>query len=278
MSLAMSAAPFEGVDNNSIEYNNQNYRKKQHNKTQRNVVKDMLNPDKVNSVLQSIHASLSDPIGASSNQMKGFMNEEVDGNSLGDYYSNPPPNPMSIGSQRASFKEGMQVVSGTNDGSMSDIQNPNPNTNDEDLDLNNFSSNYHDDESAHDYYKKFVPNFNPNMMMKTNTAAKSIPYYSASPSTATTTTTTNSSANSPLNHYAQNPDFKPSQIQTQSTTMYGDNHDVLIQKLNYMINLLEEKQDERTNNVTEEVVLYSFLGIFMIFIVDSFTRVGKYTR
>jgi hypothetical protein len=45
-----------------------------------------------------------------------------------------------------------------------------------------------------------------------------------------------------------------------------------------MINLLEEHQDERTNNVTEEVVLYSFLGIFIIFVVDSFARVGKYVR
>ena len=45
-----------------------------------------------------------------------------------------------------------------------------------------------------------------------------------------------------------------------------------------MINLLEDQQDERTNNVTEEVVLYSFLGIFIIFVVDSFARVGKYIR
>jgi hypothetical protein len=45
-----------------------------------------------------------------------------------------------------------------------------------------------------------------------------------------------------------------------------------------MINLLEEQQDEKTNNITEEVVLYSFLGIFIIFIVDSFARVGKYVR
>jgi hypothetical protein len=28
----------------------------------------------------------------------------------------------------------------------------------------------------------------------------------------------------------------------------------------------------------EEVILYSFLGVFIIFIVDSFARVGKYTR
>jgi hypothetical protein len=54
--------------------------------------------------------------------------------------------------------------------------------------------------------------------------------------------------------------------------------DVLLQKINYMISLLEDQQDERTNNVTEEVVLYSFLGIFIIFIVDSFAKVGKYVR
>jgi hypothetical protein len=54
--------------------------------------------------------------------------------------------------------------------------------------------------------------------------------------------------------------------------------DVLMDKLNYMIHLLEEQQDEKTGNVTEEVILYSFLGIFIIFIVDSFYYVGKYTR
>jgi len=58
----------------------------------------------------------------------------------------------------------------------------------------------------------------------------------------------------------------------------GSGNDVLLNKINYMINLLEEQQDERTNNVTEEVILYSFLGIFIIFLVDSFARVGKYTR
>jgi high-affinity K+ transport system ATPase subunit B len=56
------------------------------------------------------------------------------------------------------------------------------------------------------------------------------------------------------------------------------NNDLLMQKLNYMINLLEEQQDEKTNNVTEEVILYSFLGIFIIFIADSFAKVGKYVR
>jgi high-affinity K+ transport system ATPase subunit B len=68
------------------------------------------------------------------------------------------------------------------------------------------------------------------------------------------------------------------QSQTNNYSYGNGNNDVLLNKINYMINLLEDQQDERTNNVTEEVVLYSFLGIFIIFVVDSFARVGKYTR
>ena len=54
--------------------------------------------------------------------------------------------------------------------------------------------------------------------------------------------------------------------------------DVLLEKLNYMVHLLEEQKNEKTNNVTEEVVLYCFLGVFVIFITDSFARASKYTR
>ena len=66
--------------------------------------------------------------------------------------------------------------------------------------------------------------------------------------------------------YKRNPVNRPYYKQTYEEPVGGQ--DVLVQKLNYMINLLEEKQDERTNNVTEEVVFYSFLGIFIIFVVD----------
>ena len=58
----------------------------------------------------------------------------------------------------------------------------------------------------------------------------------------------------------------------------GVNKDELLTKLNQIIYLLEEQQDEKTNNVTEELVLYLFLGVFVIFVVDSFARAGKYTR
>jgi len=52
----------------------------------------------------------------------------------------------------------------------------------------------------------------------------------------------------------------------------------LMEKLNYMIRLLEEQQHEQTQNITEEFILYGLLGVFMIYLVDSFSRVGKYVR
>lgn len=57
------------------------------------------------------------------------------------------------------------------------------------------------------------------------------------------------------------------------------NKDQMMEKMNYMIHLLEEQKDEKSNSVIEELILYGFLGIFMIFMVDSFSKVGgKYTR
>lgn len=58
----------------------------------------------------------------------------------------------------------------------------------------------------------------------------------------------------------------------------GNDPSKVIEKINYMIHLLEEQQIEKTANITEEFILYTFLGVFVIFIVDSFTKAGKYTR
>ena len=52
----------------------------------------------------------------------------------------------------------------------------------------------------------------------------------------------------------------------------------LMEKINYMIHMLEAQQSEKTSHITEEFILYTFLGIFIIYIVDSFARAGKYTR
>ena len=267
----MLAAPFDGSesndDNNEIHNNNQNYKKRQHNRTQKNVMKNMFNPEKINSVLQSIHDTMNNGT------------TDIDGNSLGDYYSNPPPNPTSIGSQRAAdIRESTATTTGMREGMQSNSNEdhysvPSPVTTNDDLDLNNFQGNYFDEKGAEEYYKKFVPNYTPSMMLKTQ-PGKTSPYYQQQQQ---------QQQQKPSFHKNDIP-FFPSTITPPSQNIHTtqkpnyDNHDILIQKLNYMIHLLEEKQDERTNNVTEEVVLYSFLGIFIIFVVDSFTRVGKYTR
>ena len=72
----------------------------------------------------------------------------------------------------------------------------------------------------------------------------------------------------------------------ESAQYYGKNSQASIrnddrrfmEKINYMIHLLEEQQMEKTNNVMEEFVLYSLLGVFVIYVVDSFSRSGKYLR
>ena len=71
-----------------------------------------------------------------------------------------------------------------------------------------------------------------------------------------------------MNHHSRNEGFENS----------IDSESELMQKLNYMINLLEEQHDDKIKSVTEEIVLFGFLGVFIIYVVDSFAKVGKYVR
>ena len=112
---------------------------------------------------------------------------------------------------------------------------------DANMDLNNITTVYEDEQLKERYY-----NNNHSQI------------YNNANNTNTNNTNTNSTANN--NKYVQ------------------VNNEQLLQKMNYMIQLLENNTNEKTNNVTEEIILYSFLGIFMIFIVDSFSKTGKYVR
>jgi len=58
----------------------------------------------------------------------------------------------------------------------------------------------------------------------------------------------------------------------------GASGDKLMDRINYMTQMLESLQMEKTNHVAEEFVLYTLLGVFMIYIVDGFSRGGKYIR
>ena len=85
-----------------------------------------------------------------------------------------------------------------------------------------------------------------------------------------------------LDDYAANEKYYKQYIpyinKSQNNPNYNGNKDLLFEKLNYMIHILEENKDQKTQNVTEELVLYMFLGVFVIFVVDSFAKAGKYTR
>ena len=85
--------------------------------------------------------------------------------------------------------------------------------------------------------------------------------------------------NKNLSNYATSYD-PPKNVQSKqpSYAKMGINNDSLMEKINYMIHLLEDQQHEKTDNITEEFLLYTFLGVFVIFVVDSFARAGKYTR
>jgi hypothetical protein len=151
---------------------------------------------------------------------------------------NPPPKPESMGVLKTTPPK---------EGFISPLgktvgKAPVPNDNGRDkLDLNDYS-NYGDSKSIEEYYKSMLPGYNPQQ----------------------------NNVNTSYNSYRE-----PQSIDMNNSYK---SQDVLMQKLNYVISLLEDQHDEKTNNVTEEVILYSFLGIFMIFIADTFVTAGKYTR
>jgi len=55
-------------------------------------------------------------------------------------------------------------------------------------------------------------------------------------------------------------------------------NDELLSKLDRVIEMFEEQREIKTTQKNEEIVLYCFLGVFTIYILDSFVSIGKYTR
>ena len=94
---------------------------------------------------------------------------------------------------------------------------------------------------------------------------------------------TNNAANITLGNYQQvyTPQVTPINKPYYATMGIGvgDSSDSkVMEKINYMIHMLENMEHEKTANVTEEFVLYTFLGVFVIYVLDSFSRTGKYVR
>jgi hypothetical protein len=222
MSLAMFAASIDDNSNitlpNNLRDSENIINQKRHKRTQRKYPKiENFDSSKVKNILEHIHNNTNEDDDDDKDDFKLLSPPE----SVGVFRTIPNKNDT----HQESFA-GMELPLGNKfiGKTPSPIYN-----NDTHLDLNNYS-NYGDNKSTEEYYKRILPGY-----------------------------------------------------QKQSGNSYKNNQeyttqDVLLQKLNYMISLLEEQQDQKTSNVAEEVVLYSFLGIFIIFIADTFVRAGKYVR
>jgi hypothetical protein len=55
-------------------------------------------------------------------------------------------------------------------------------------------------------------------------------------------------------------------------------NDELLNKLDRVLEMFEEQREIKTTQKNEEIVLYCFLGVFTIYVLDSFVSIGKYTR
>lgn len=243
MSLAITAASVEN-DNNDNNYNDNNYNTK-------NVVDNKRRQNNPNAKTQKYREPVFNMEKVKS-VINSLHNNSSDDNELADYVPNSISNTNSnkiMGPAIEGFSpldplnppESMRQVQKESTNYDSNV--PQPIQNDE-LNLQDLNAAFLNDAQVRDYYRKLAPGY---------------------PSTKN-------------NNSYQNQSSQPSQNKYSNMLETPATNDVLLNKLNYMINLLEEQQDERTNNVTEEVVLYSFLGVFIIFVVDSFARVGKYVR
>lgn len=75
--------------------------------------------------------------------------------------------------------------------------------------------------------------------------------------------------------YTQNMNYNS---YNENSGIYLDSNSELLKKLDNILHILEEQHEEKVSYITEELILYIFLGVFVIYVLDSFVKVGKYSR
>ena len=89
----------------------------------------------------------------------------------------------------------------------------------------------------------------------------------------------NESRTSKDGNYLISNNLNANKINYQSPNQYTQSpNQELLNKLNHIIGLFEEQKEIKTKQKNEEVVLYCFMGIFVIYVLDSFVYIGKYSR
>ncbi len=85
----------------------------------------------------------------------------------------------------------------------------------------------------------------------------------------------NSYSNDYYQHYVSNYN---NSTQPNNSDANRDLNNDLLKKLDNILFLLEEQRESEKHLITEELILYVFLGVFLIYVLDCFVRAGKYVR
>jgi len=74
------------------------------------------------------------------------------------------------------------------------------------------------------------------------------------------------------------PTVKANYLLINGETPIKPTNNEMLSKLNSILEMFEDQKEIRTGQKNEEIVLYCFLGVFVIYIMDSFVNIGKYSR
>ena len=74
------------------------------------------------------------------------------------------------------------------------------------------------------------------------------------------------------------PSVKENYLLINGGTPVKPTNNEMLTKLNNILELFEDQKEIKTGQKNEEIVLYCFLGVFVIYIMDSFVNIGKYSR
>jgi hypothetical protein len=74
------------------------------------------------------------------------------------------------------------------------------------------------------------------------------------------------------------PAVKANYLLINGDTQHKPTQNEMLTKLNDILEMFEDQKEIKTGQKNEEIVLYCFLGVFVIYIMDSFVNIGKYSR
>ena len=245
MSLAITAASVEN-DNNNNNYNENNYNTK-------NVIDIKKRENNSNTKTQKYREPMFNMEKVKS-VINSLHNNSSDDNELADYVSATNLNNKILGPSIEGFTpldplkppESMRQVQ--KESTSYDSNVPQPIQNDE-LNLQDLNAAFLNDAQVRDYYRKLAPGYQ-----------------------ATKNNNNQSNQSNQFNQFNQ-----PSQNKYSNMLETPATNDVLLNKLNYMINLLEE-QVKGENDIVKDWVLYhgNMFGFKNLYIIDNLSRDGTY--